>query len=287
MASWLLRMVKGALIGIGAILPGISGGVLSVVLGIYKPMMAFLAHPIKTFRQNAMFFLPVLVGWAVGVMLLARVVDWFFSATPDLAIWLFIGLVVGTLPTLWKETGEQGRPAWAWVALVVAGVVMGGILLFFGRGGTQVTPNTLWWVFCGVLWGLGLVVPGLSPSSFFIFFGLYQPMTAAIGRFDLTVILPMAVGLVAAVALLAKGMHKLLEKAYSYTMHAIFGIVIASTIAIFPSNFLQALPYLACFVAGCAIALAMGWMSKLKPAGENKPKEAEPAEEHGKAAGTE
>ena len=63
---WLLRVIHGALIGAGAILPGISGGVLCVLFGIYRPMMALLAHPIKTFRIYYKLFIPVLLGWAVG-----------------------------------------------------------------------------------------------------------------------------------------------------------------------------------------------------------------------------
>lgn len=279
MGDWLLRVLKGALIGTGAILPGISGGVLSVVLGIYRPLMAFLAHPFQTFKRNASFLLPVIVGFALGVIVLARAVDWLFRTSPTPAIWLFIGLVVGTLPALFKEAGLQGRPRGAWIALVVAGLLMGAWMLLLARGGgTQVTPNLAWWLLCGVLWGVSLVVPGLSSSSFFIFFGLYQPMTAGIGHFDLSIILPLGVGLLATIALLARGMNALLKRAYPLVMHAILGIVVASTLAILPlgepATGGQIVLYIACFAAGCAIALGMDWMSR-------RVKSDEPEEETG------
>lgn len=276
MGDWLLRVIKGALIGVGAILPGISGGVLSVVLGIYRPLMAFLAHPVKTFQRHAAFLLPVVLGWAVGVILLARVVDWLFQTYPTPAIWLFIGLVVGTCPSLFKEAGQEGRPKGAWAALVAGGVLMGSWLYFLSRsGGTQVTPNIAWWLLCGVLWGVGLIVPGLSSSSFFIFFGLYQPMTAAIGHLDFSVIIPMGIGLVLSIVLLARGMNWLLKRAYPYVMHAIFGIVIASTLAILPlgepATAGQIAIYVVCFAAGCGIAFTMDWMSnKFKKDGKMK-----------------
>lgn len=277
MGDWLLRVLKGALIGVGAILPGISGGVLSVVLGIYRPMMEFLAHPIRTFKRNAAFLIPVLIGWAIGVVGLARVVDWLFRTSETPAVWLFIGLVAGTLPSLYKEAGSKGRPKGAWVALLVAGVLMGLWMFLLSRGGgAAVTPTIWWWLLCGVLWGLGLVVPGLSPSSFFIFFGLYQPMTAAIGVFDFSVILPIGVGLLLTVVLLARGMNALLEHAYAYVMHAILGIVIASTIAILPlgepATWGQIALYALCFLIGFAIALGMDWMSaRVKPKEEQAP----------------
>ncbi|MDL2317558.1 DUF368 domain-containing protein [Eubacteriales bacterium OttesenSCG-928-A19] len=267
MANWLLRVIKGALIGVGAILPGISGGVLSVVLGIYRPLMRFLAHPVKTFKRHASFLIPILIGFAIGVILLSRLVDWLFRTSPTPAVWLFVGLVVGTLPPLWKEAGLEGRPRGAIVSLIVAGLLMGLWMWIMARiSGTHVTPNTFWWILCGALWGIGLIVPGLSPSSFFIFFGLYQPMTAAIGHFDLTVILPMGLGLAATIALLARGMNKLLKHAYSYVMHAILGIVIASTIAILPlgepATGGQIALFALCFAVGCGIALAMDLLSR-------------------------
>lgn len=266
MANWLFRMLKGAIIGVGAILPGISGGVLSVVLGIYRPLMAFLAHPIKTFRNHLSFLLPVVIGWAIGVILLARAVDWLFRTYETPAIWLFIGLVAGTLPSLMREAGLKGRPPGAWASMVLGGALMGLWMWFFSRGGQpQVTPNTLWWALCGALWGLGLVVPGLSPSSFFIFFGLYQPITAGIGNLDFSIILPMGVGLALTVVLLARGMNWLLTRAYPYVMHAIFGIVIASTVAILPlgpATAGQIALYAVCFAAGCAAALGMDVLSR-------------------------
>ena len=72
---WLLRVLHGALIGAGAILPGISGGVLCVMFGIYRPMMALLAHPFRTFRIYYSLFIPVILGWAVGFFALAGAVN--------------------------------------------------------------------------------------------------------------------------------------------------------------------------------------------------------------------
>lgn len=271
MGDWLLRILKGALIGVGAILPGISGGVLMVVLGIYRPVMAFLAHPLKAFKRHFSLLLPVLLGWAIGVVGLSRIVSWLFRTSAVPAIWLFVGLVVGTLPSLYKEAGSRGRPRSAWLWLVVGAALMGAWMWLISRGqGMHVTPNAWWWIFCGVLWGLGLIVPGMSPSSFFIFFSLYEPMTDGISRLDPAVVLPMALGLAATVALLARGMNALLKRAHTQLMHAILGIVAASTIAILPlgpvNGFGDVAAYAGCFLAGCGVAFGMEKMSaKLRP----------------------
>lgn len=260
--SWLLRVLKGALIGVGAILPGISGGVLCVVMGIYRPMMAFLAHPIQQFKEKIGFFLPVLVGFVIGVLGLSRAVDWLFRTSPTPAIWLFIGLIVGTVPQLYQEAGQQGRGKPAWIALISAFAVMLAFLLIIKRSGNAVvTPNLVWWLICGVLWGVGLIVPGMSPSSLFIFLGLYQPMSAGIANLDMAIILPIAAGLLLTVALLAKGMQALITKRYAVTMHAVLGVTLASTLVIIPlgqaAGFWDVALYAGCFLIGLIVALMM------------------------------
>ena len=115
-----LRIIKGAVVGVGAILPGISGGVLSVVFGIYRPLMEFLAHPVREFKSKAWYFLPILIGFLLGILGLARVVDWLFRESPVPAVWLFSGLVVGTLPALWREAGQRGRTPASWAAMALA-----------------------------------------------------------------------------------------------------------------------------------------------------------------------
>lgn len=255
--DWLLRVLKGALIGTGAILPGISGGVMCVALGVYRPMMAFLAHPVKTLRKEGVFLLPVLLGWAVGVVGLARVVGWLFGEHETPAVWLFIGLIVGTFPSLYREAGQKGRGRAAWVAFAISAAAMGAILFLVKRGGgLQLTPSFLWWAVCGVLWGLGLVVPGLSSSQFIIYLGLYGLMSDGIAALDLTVILPLLAGIGATVALLARAITALMARAYAIVFHAILGVVAASTLAIVPTTDFS-LWYILYFFAGCAVAFAM------------------------------
>lgn len=269
--QFVLRIIKGAVLGVGAILPGISGGVLSVVFGIYRPLMEFLAHPIAQFKRKWLFFLPILIGFVLGVLGLARVVDWLFRESPVASVWLFSGLVVGTLPALLREAGQQGRGKGAWIALAVATVLTGAWMFSMNSlegASSQVTPNVLWWLLCGVLWGMGLIVPGMSPSSIFIFLGLYQPMTAGIAALDINVILPLIVGLVATVALLARAMGWLLKRYYPIVLHAIFGIVLASTVGILPigqgaQDAAHIALYAGCFIAGAAVAYAMEWMRKI------------------------
>ena len=100
----ILYVIQGAIIGVGAILPGISGGVLCVAFGIYEPLMAIFSHPRKALKEHYKMFIPFLIGWVAGFVLLANVVEFLFSASSAVALMLFLGLICGTLPELFKKS---------------------------------------------------------------------------------------------------------------------------------------------------------------------------------------
>lgn len=110
----ILNLCKGALIGVGAILPGISGGVLCVALGIYGLVMTFLAHPLTEFRRRWQELVPLLVGFGVGVLGLSRLVDLLFRTSQEPAVWLFIGRLRGRCPPCGGRAARKAAapPAW-------------------------------------------------------------------------------------------------------------------------------------------------------------------------------
>lgn len=232
-----LRCCQGVIVGTGAILPGISGGVLCMAFGLYEPMMALLAHPIKNFRTYGGMLLPFLVGWAAGFVLLAGAVEWFFETASAVATMLFVGLICGTVPQLFQKSAESG-PKCSWTPFVLS--LAGAFTLFGVLGRTAVgttTPNTLWYLFCGAVWGMSLVIPGLSSSCVLIFLGLYKPMTAGIAALDPAVILPLLVGLLAVVLLTAKYVNGLFEQRYAFASRVVLGVMIASTLWIIPLTY--------------------------------------------------
>ena len=163
-----LGAVKGAIIAIGAVLPGISGGALCVILGIYKRIMALLCHPIREIKKQWKFFVPVGIGFVVGTLLSSKVIGGFMEAAETAALFLFIGLILGTLPSLFKEAGQQGASSGSYVALFIAAAAMLAWMIPMSlTGSATVAPSFGWWCACGVLWGLGIVVPGMSPSNIF------------------------------------------------------------------------------------------------------------------------
>ncbi len=251
--DWLIRLVKGVLIGIGFIVPGLSGGVLAVVLGLYEPLMNFLGNLKEKFVKNLLFFIPVGIGGILGVVAFSAVVDFAFANYAAQFTWLFIGFIAGTFPSLFKTAGKEGRKTYHWVLLAVMTVVT----LFLMRWmetiqNVNMAPSFFNWILSGALIGLGVVVPGMSPSNFLIYLDLYQPMASGISHLDFGVIIPLAIGGIVCVLTFAKLVSWLFKKYYTFMYHLILGIVVGSTLAIIPGN------VSGWTIAVCAILFAFG-----------------------------
>jgi len=267
--AWIIRFVKGILAGIGAITPGLSGGVLMVVFGIYEPLVRWLADIRKKFMPNLRYFLPVGIGGVIGVIAFSAVIDFAFDNYAAQFTWLFIGFISGTIPSLLKTARKQGRKNWHWLLLAVFAV---GIYLFMTWMKTirSVTmgPSFWGWVLSGALTGLGLVVPGMSPSNFLLYLGLYQPMANGIKNLELGVILPLILGVVLVIFLFARVVSWLFRKHHTLMYHIIIGIVIGSTAAIIPSGVSGIGVILACallFVVGAAASFGLAKLDEKHP----------------------
>ena len=250
---WLIRMIQGILVGSGAILPGISGGVLCVLFGIYQPMMEFFAHPIRNFMTVMPRLFPAGVGWFAGFVVFAKLVTMLFQANANMAIWLFIGLIAGSFPSLYQEAGKQGHGRTGWTSMMVSFIIMAA---FFGllskEVNVRITPSVFWYGFCGVLWGLSVVLPGVSSSSTLIFLGLFEPMTEGIAAFDPLVVFPIFIGAGLTIVLLSRGINYIFSRFYCAAFHAVAGFVIASTLVIVPTSYKSWGSFAGCLV--CAVA---------------------------------
>ncbi|MGL5437697.1 MAG: DUF368 domain-containing protein [Lachnospiraceae bacterium] len=266
MTEWLLRMTKGIFIGTGFILPGVSGGALAAIFGLYERIISFMAHLGRDFKNNVLFFIPVGIGMLLGIVLLSYPLGYCLEYYPAPTMWLFIGTILGTFPSLWREAGKKGREM-KHMAILMTALVVGLAFLLFGASlfNGQISQNFGTWMLAGAIIALGILIPGLSPSNFLLYMGMYSAMVEAFKRLDLTVLVPIAAGAIVCMLLLSKLVDLLFNKAYAVLFHIILGVVIASTLMIIPKDYnYLGIGFLICTVA-CAAGAALGyWMSGLE-----------------------
>ncbi|GAA4900863.1 DUF368 domain-containing protein [Tessaracoccus lubricantis] len=234
---WLARLLKGMAVGVGAILPGLSGGVLAVIFKLYDPLIRFLANPRRNFWRNVLFFIPIGIGVGLGILGFAVVVEAAFGKYAAQFVCLFIGFVIGTFPSLYHTAGKRGRRPKHLVIMAVSAAAIFALMLVGGQSQAllQVEPSVPAWFGSGALIGLGVIVPGMSPSNFLIYFGLYDKMASGIKALDLATVIPLAVGLIVCVLVFAKAASWAFDRHYAGMYHFILGMVVGSSVAIFPT----------------------------------------------------
>ena len=269
-AHWLRDFLCGVLIGAGAILPGVSGGVLAVVFDIYRPFMEVLTRPRRAVPKYWKMLIPLGLGWAAGFMGFAKGISAAIALSAAATTWLFIGLIAGTAPSLFREAGKEGRSASAWGSfLLCAAAVFAGLFYVSRVVRVQVEPSFWWYNFCGALWGMGVVIPGMTSSSVMMALGLYQPMLEGLARLDLLVLSAALPGMLLSIALLASLVTWFFRRHYAAAFHGILGFVMASTLVIVPTEYAgageMALSAL-CAAAGFVLAYFLARMDKREEA---------------------
>ncbi|MGI6167530.1 MAG: DUF368 domain-containing protein [Eubacteriales bacterium] len=267
-AVWLLTFIKGAAVGAGGILPGLSGGVMMLAFGFYEAFLETLVHPKAGLKKHWRILLPLGLGSVVGFWLTSVFLAKIFSLYEKEATCLFAGLLVGMFPAMFRSADQKGKdrsPA-PWTALIITTLLMLGGLEFLEFGDVvRLTPNFGWFVVTGVLWGMSMVIPGMNSSSLLIFLGLYLPMTEGLGKLDMSVVFPWLVGMLAALAALPRVVAFFFDRYYRTSRYCIIGLVLATTIKIIPLQYAGAGELLLCAglgIIGFAIAVGLGRLDK-------------------------
>ena len=269
-AEIIMRLIHGAIIGLGAVLPGISGGVLCVVFGVYKPIMELLSHPLKAIKKYAKLLIPIVIGIGIGFLAISKLLGFLLTKYPDPSVCLFVGLIAGMMPSLFREAGEKGRSKGSFISMAICFAVVLALLLGLNAVHVTIVPNFWWYLFCGFCIALSVIAPGMSFSTLLMPLGLYTPLVDGIGNLDFKVILPAGIGALLTVILLAKAVDSLMNKHYSVVFHGIIGIVVAATVVIIPfqsfaAGVKEAVINVICIAAGVAIALILDkFNSKVK-----------------------
>ncbi len=269
----ILWIVQGCIVGIGAILPGVSGGTLCYAFGIYDQLIEVLSNPFKGVKKHWKMLVFVGIGGALGFIGFAGVTEWLLSWNEAVVLCVFVGLIAGTLPELWREAGEQGRNKFSIISLIVSFAAISVVFYVFKNVLTlTIEPNFVGWLICGVLWGLSFIVPGFSSSTLLLFFGIYEQMSHGISHLDFSVLVPLGCAMLATLLLFSKLMKLVFDKFHSVASHAIMGFVVATTLMILPSfatSFGNICIYILCILGGAIASWFFGvFCDKIKASAE-------------------
>lgn len=222
------RFLKGIIVGIGGVAPGLSGSVLLIIFGLYQKTLEALGTLLKDFKKKVSFLLPLVLGMGVGVLLFSRVIDFCLERYEMPTRFCFLGLILGTLPMVWREVRKEGLKGYHPVMIILAAA--GGLFFFTVDAGAfpQVTDPT---VFQSVLLGIAVaataIIPGVDPAVFLSTLGLYEMYVDALANLNFTVLIPMVPGVAVGAVVISFVMSRLFRRFYTGTYCVIFGIFLA------------------------------------------------------------
>ena len=253
--EWFKSFLAGIGIGVGASIPGVSGGTIAVILKVYEKILWAVSNIFKEFKRAIIYLLPVLIGVVLSVIPMIYLMDKALNAFLFGIVCLFAGFIIGSFPGVKDEVKGEKPTKGPIIALVVS------LLIAVGLGVASVLAKAdlsalfverpIWLYFVlipvGFLASFALVVPGISGSMILLLLGFYAPLITSTSEVMKEIVMGnwsnvgtqfgllacLGVGVIIGFYFISKLMHYLLSKYRLITFYAIIGFIIGSTAALF------------------------------------------------------
>ncbi len=224
----LVDFFKGIIVGIGGIAPGLSGSVMLIILGLYEKAINAIGTLFKDFKKNFCFLVPLVLGFGVGVLLFSKVVDFMLENYEFGTRYLFLGLVVGTVPLFYKEVKKNGFNK-NYYTLIAFSVILGLFLFSFNKSLFPVieNPSLVQSVMLGIAVAGSSIIPGVDSAVILSALGLYELYVSSIAELNFEILIPAGVGLVVGAFLISMIMSFLIGRFYTVTFSIIFGLFLS------------------------------------------------------------
>jgi len=242
----LAQFVRGFFMGAADIVPGVSGGTVALVFGIYERFLdairtgagalgSLAKGDVKSFIAKLkdvdwMFFIPLIVGIGVAFVGLSGVIEGLLHDHPELMAGLFFGLVLGSIWVAWRLLKD--RTTQDLIIMLAVGAVM-FVLLGFSAGPAVAPP--LWTYFgAGAIAICAMILPGISGSFLLLMMGMYAALLGAVHDRDLLPIIVFMVGATIGLAIFSTFLGKLLDRAHDTVIAVLIGLMIGSLRVLWP-----------------------------------------------------
>jgi len=217
--------LKGIVVGLGGVAPGLSGSVLLIIFGLYQQTLEALGNLLTNFRKNLRFLVPLVAGMFLGVLLFSKLIDFFLGNFEVPTRFCFLGLILGTLPMVWQEVQKEGFSRKYYLVIALAAFAGTWFFTVNPNAFPQVTePTLLQKLLLGVAVAATAIIPGVDPAVFLSTLGFYEMYVAALANVDLAVLIPMVGGLAVGAVAISFLMSLLFRRFYTLSFSVIFGI---------------------------------------------------------------
>ena len=231
------NFIKGILIGAGAILPGISSGVICVVFGLYQKLLDSILGFFKNIRQNLKFLLPILLGIFVGILIFSKILNYMLYNFPTQTKSAFVGMILTTIPSLLKDINKKSNFRIKYLFFLIISLILGIALTYLEKHINIISPlefNYYYLILCGFLMSIGIIVPGISSTVILMLLGVYSTYLNSISNLYLPILIPIGIGIIIGAIIFMKITKYFLDNHYIETFYIITGFTLGSILIIWP-----------------------------------------------------
>ena len=245
MKEKIFLVLKGFVIGIANIIPGVSGGTLAITLGIYEDLIKAISHFFSNIKENLKLLTPIFIGMVLSLAILSNVIGYSLEHYPIPTTLFFVGLILGGLPLLVKHIKGKEKSISNWIVFLITFLIV-AVFAFLKSGNAMVDLSNLsiggylLLFIVGVVAAATMVIPGISGSFVLMLLGYYEPIINIIREFtkfknftsNFIILAVFGIGVLLGIIVIAKIIEYLLEKQPIKTYYGIIGFVLSSMISI-------------------------------------------------------
>ena len=236
-----VNVLKGIVIGVANAIPGVSGGTMMVIMKVFDRLLGAVSFNLKKLKENFWFLLTIVIGMGIGVILSSKVLSICFEQFYVQTQFFFMGVVLGSLPMIYKEaTKEKKLTPVHLIPFAIGVAVIIGVSLISSSMGANTVRTTLdvstviYLVIVSIIAAAAMIMPGLSGSLVLLILGGYQTAIQAVDEMNIPILIPIAIGVIIGIVACAKLITLCLKKWQRGTYSVILGLIFGSFYAIFP-----------------------------------------------------
>lgn len=271
----LINFIKGFILGIANIIPGVSGGTLAVSLGLYETLLNCIGNFFKDIKKNIKLLLPIILGAGVALITTSKLVTYALTNFKAQTIFLFIGLIVGGITLITNKVKGKYKISNILIFVITFSMVIGLKFLKAGMINISFTNMNFFDYFLLIVIGFiassSMVIPGISGSFVLMVLGYYEKIIATVSNLtnfkdfipNILILFPFLIGVIVGIIFMAKLISSLIAKHETKTYFAIIGFIIASIVVLvleinsFTFNFINIATCIFTFFWGFFLARAI------------------------------
>lgn len=265
--KYLILFIKGLVIGIGKIIPGVSGAVIAIILKVYDEALDKIVNFFNNPKKNIIYLLNIGLGILLGIILFSNIINYTLNKYYTITMLFFIGLIQGGIPSILKEVDKKD-----YIYTIIITIIITLISVLNINNNYIIKNNFIDYIMFfigGIIETCGTVIPGLSSTAMLLILGIYNIIIESIGNItnliiNYKVLIPFILGILTSLIFVSKGVAISLKKHKKKTYSIILGLVLSSVIVLiiktftYHTNILNLLIGLIFMILGIIISSVLG-----------------------------